>query len=98
MKVLARGGVTLYLRKGEYQIVIKYMEPRGKGALLLAFEQLKKKLKVEGLFDVKYKKPIPFLPSKIGVVTSLGGAVLHDIINVLNRRFGNFHLIINPAC
>lgn len=97
MKVLARGGLTLYSRKGEYQIVIRYMEPRGKGALLLAFEQLKKKLKVEGLFNVKYKKPIPFLPSKIGVVTSLGGAVLHDIMNVLNRRFGNFHLIISPA-
>jgi len=97
MKVLTRGGVTLYLRKGEYQIVVRYMEPKGKGALLIAFEQLKKKLKAEGLFDIKYKKPIPFLPSRIGVVTSLGGAVLHDIKNVLNRRFENHHLIISPS-
>jgi len=97
MKVLTRGGVTLYLRKGEYQIVVRYMEPKGKGALLIAFEQLKKKLKAEGLFDIKYKKPIPFLPSRIGVITSLGGAVLHDIKNVLNRRFENHHLIISPS-
>ncbi len=97
MKVLARGGVTLYLRKGEYQIVVRYIEPKGKGALLIAFEQLKKKLKAEGLFDIKYKKPIPFLPSRIGVVTSLGGAVLHDIKNVLNRRFENHHLVISPS-
>jgi len=97
MKVLTRGEVTLYLRKGEYQIVVRYIEPKGKGALLIAFEQLKKKLKAEGLFDIKYKKPIPFLPSRIGVVTSLGGAVLHDIKNVLNRRFENHHLIISPS-
>jgi len=97
MKVLTRGGVTLYLRKGEYQIVVRYIEPKGKGALLIAFEQLKKKLKAEGLFDIKYKKPIPFLPSRIGVVTSLGSAVLHDIKNVLNRRFENHHLIISPS-
>jgi len=97
MKVLVNGGVTVYSRKGEYQIVVRHMEPKGKGALLIAFEQLKKKLKAEGLFDAKYKKPIPFLPSKIGVVTSLGGAVLHDIKNVLNRRFENYTMIISPS-
>ena len=87
----------MYEPKGEYQIVCEHMEPHGLGALQLAFEQLKKKLQAEGLFDAARKRPLPSLPRKIGIVTSLDGAALRDIIKVLRRRHPNAHLVIRPA-
>jgi len=97
MKVLVFGKITVYERGGQYQIMAQLMEPRGIGALQLAYEQLKQKLYEEGLFDKSRKKPIPLLPDCIGVVTSPTGAAIRDILNVINRRFSNIHLIINPV-
>ncbi|MDP4092052.1 MAG: exodeoxyribonuclease VII large subunit [Bacillota bacterium] len=87
MKVIVRGYVSVFERDGQYQLYAEEMTPDGLGNLHLAFEQLKKKLAAEGLFDEKFKKKIPFLPRTIGVVTSPTGAVIRDICNVLNRRF-----------
>ena len=97
LRVVARGQVSCYEPKGEYQIVCEHMEPHGLGALQLAFDQLKKKLQAEGLFDTARKRPLPSLPRKIGIVTSLDGAAIHDIIKVLRRRHPNAHLVIRPA-
>lgn len=97
MHVIARGRVTLYVKSGRHQIVITYIEPKGKGALQLAFEQLKAKLQKEGLFDEAHKKPLPMLPRKIGVVTSPAGAAIRDILTVLDRRFSNVHVLIYPV-
>ena len=97
MQINGIGRVSLYEPRGTYQIILEYMEPSGIGALQVAFEQLKKKLAAEGLFDDRHKKPIPFLPQKISVITSLTGSVIHDIIRVLNRRFDTIHLEIIPA-
>lgn len=97
MKVLIFGRVSVYERGGQYQIIANVIEPQGIGALQLAFEQLKKKLAEEGLFDSRHKKPIPVLPERIGVVTSATGAAIRDILNVLNRRFSNIQLVIYPA-
>jgi exodeoxyribonuclease VII large subunit len=95
--VIARGRLGVYEPKGEYQLMCEHMQPQGLGALQLAFEQLKKKLKAEGLFDPARKRALPALPRKIGVVTSLDGAALRDIIKVLRRRHPNAHLVIRPA-
>ncbi|MCX8010015.1 MAG: exodeoxyribonuclease VII large subunit, partial [Ignavibacteria bacterium] len=84
MKVLLKGKVTVYEPRGNYQIDVYYMKPLGVGELQLAFEKLKEKLQKEGLFDSKYKKQLPFLPEKIGVVTSSTGSVIRDIINIIN--------------
>ena len=97
LHVVARGRLGVYEPKGEYQIVCEHMEPHGLGALQLAFDQLKKKLQAEGLFDAARKRPLPALPRKIGIVTSLDGAALRDIIKVLRRRHPNAHLVIRPA-
>jgi exodeoxyribonuclease VII large subunit len=97
MHVVARGRLGVYDPKGEYQIVCEHLEPHGLGALQMAFEQLKKKLHAEGLFDPARKRPLPSLPRKIGIVTSLDGAALRDIINVLRRRHPNAHLVIRPT-
>jgi exodeoxyribonuclease VII large subunit len=97
LRVVARGRVSVYEPKGEYQIICEHLEPQGLGALQLAFEQLKKRLQQEGLFDAARKRPLPALPRKIGVVTSLDGAALRDIIKVLSRRYRNLHLVISPA-
>ena len=97
LEVLAHGRLTVYERRGNYQIVLDEMEPRGVGALQLAFEQLKKKLDAEGLFDEARKKPLPMLPRRIGVVTSPTGAAIRDILNVLERRFAGVHVLIYPA-
>src|SRR5689334_408849 len=96
-RVVARGRLTVYEPKGEYQLVCEHLEPQGLGALQLAFEQLKKKLQAEGLFDAARKRPLPALPRKIGIVTSLDGAAIRDIIKVLRRRYANAHLVICPA-
>ena len=97
LRVVARGRVSVYEPKGEYQLVCEHMEPHGLGALQLAFDQLKKRLQAEGLFDAARKRALPALPRKIGIVTSLDGAAIRDIINVLGRRYANAHLVIRPA-
>ena len=97
LRVVARGRVSVYEPKGEYQLVCEHLEPHGLGALQLAFDQLKARLQGEGLFDAARKRPLPSLPRKIGIVTSLDGAAIRDIINVLRRRYANAHLVICPA-
>jgi exodeoxyribonuclease VII large subunit len=97
LRVVARGRVSVYDPKGEYQIVCEHLEPEGLGARQLAFDQLKQRLTAAGLFDARRKRPLPALPRKIGVVTSLDGAVLRDIIQVLRRRFANTHIVIRPT-
>ena len=97
LRVTARGRVSVYDPKGEYQIVCEHMEPQGLGALQLAFDQLKTRLQKEGLFDLSRKRPLPALPRKIGIVTSLEGAAIRDIIKVLRRRHPNAHLVIRAA-
>jgi exodeoxyribonuclease VII large subunit len=95
--VLARGRIDVYDARGEVQFVVEAIEPQGHGALQLAFEQLKKKLAAEGLFDQARKRPLPPLPSRIGVVTSPTGAVIRDILQILERRFPGRHVRIYPA-
>ncbi len=97
LHVVARGRVSVYDPKGEYQFVCEHMEPHGFGARQVAFEQLKKKLQGEGLFEQARKRRLPSLPRKIGIVTSLDGAALRDIIKVLRRRYPNAHLVIRPT-
>ena len=97
LKVVARGKISVYDPKGEYQILCEHMEPKGLGALQQAFEQLKKKLAAEGLFDPARKRPLPALPRRIGLVTSIDGAALRDMIRVLRRRYPNAHLVISPT-
>ena len=97
LKVVARGKVSVYDPKGEYQIICEHLEPKGLGSLQQAFEQLKKKLAAEGLFDPARKRPLPALPRRIGIVTSLDGAALRDIIRVLRRRYPNAHLVLSPT-
>jgi exodeoxyribonuclease VII large subunit len=91
------GSINVYEPRGEYQLNIERMEPRGAGALQLAFEQLKNKLADEGLFDEKRKKPLPYLPQSIGVITSGTGAALRDIVQVLTRRFPGLHIRVLPV-
>jgi exodeoxyribonuclease VII large subunit len=95
--VIARGRLSVYDPRGEYQLVCEFMEPKGLGALQLAYEQLRTRLAAEGLFDEARKRPLPALPRRIGIVTSLEGAALRDIIRVLRRRYPNAHLVIAPA-
>ena len=97
LHVVVRGRVSVYDPKGEYQLVGEHMEPHGLGALQLAFDQLKKKLAAEGLFEPSRKRPLPALPRRIGIVTSIDGAALRDIIRVLRRRYPNAHLVIAPS-
>jgi exodeoxyribonuclease VII large subunit len=95
--VIARGRLGVYEPKGEYQLVCDHLQPHGLGARQVAFEQLKKKLHAEGLFDTARKRALPALPAKIGIVTSLDGAALRDIVKVLNRRHPNVHLVVRPT-
>src|SRR6266511_4295890 len=97
LHVMAFGSVEVYAQRGEYQLVVELLEPRGLGALQLAFEQLKERLAREGLFDARRKRELPALPRKIGVVTSLDGAAVRDIIKVLRRRYANAHVVIRPV-
>ncbi|HTU34096.1 MAG TPA: exodeoxyribonuclease VII large subunit [Candidatus Acidoferrum sp.] len=97
LHVTLRGSVSVYEVRGEYQIYVSHIEPVGLGALQLAFEQLKKKLQEEGLFDASRKKPLPVLPRCIGVVTSPKGAAIRDVLRVLKRRFANVHVQIYPV-
>ena len=97
MAVVVRGRVTIYEDRGELQISAEYLEPKGAGALQIAFEQLKAKLEAEGLFDSARKKPIPSLPQRIGIVTSPQAAALRDILNILQRRHQSANVLIFPA-
>ena len=97
LQVVVRGRVTIYEDRGELQISAEYIEPKGAGSLQLAFEQLKAKLEAEGLFATERKKPIPSLPSRIGVVTSPQAAALRDILNILQRRHHSVNVLIFPA-
>jgi exodeoxyribonuclease VII large subunit len=97
MKVIAFGKLSVYEARGDYQLIVEEIEPKGVGALQLAFQQLKEKLQKEGLFDASHKIPIPHLPTSIGVVTSPTGAAIQDILNIARRRFANVEIIINPV-
>src|SRR5438874_6691338 len=97
LQVVARGRVTIYEARGELQVVAEYLEPKGAGALQVAFEQLKAKLEAEGLFEASRKRPIPGLPRRIGIVTSPQAAALRDILNILQRRHHTANVLIFPA-
>jgi len=97
MEVIAFGSITVYEPRGQYQLIINKIEPKGIGALQLAFLQLKEKLEKEGLFDHTHKKTIPFIPQKIGIVTSPTGAAIKDILNIIDRRFANVEILIYPV-
>jgi exodeoxyribonuclease VII large subunit len=97
VSLIARGRLTLYEARGEYQLVAEFLEPAGLGALQLAFEQLKEKLAAEGLFEPARKKPLPVLPKTVGVITSPTGAAIRDILRVLRRRFANMNVVLFPA-
>src|SRR5438093_2437224 len=97
LQVTVRGSISVYEQRGEYQIYVENLEPVGRGALQLAFEQLKKRLEAEGLFDAARKKPLPLLPSRIGLITSPKGAAVRDVVRILRRRFQNVHLTVFPV-
>ncbi len=97
MEVLCFGRVSLYSVRGDLQLYVEAIEPRGQGALFLAFEQLKKRLWEEGLFDEEKKRPLPFLPQSIGIVTSLKGAALRDMLRILGDRFPDRRVVIRPV-
>ena len=97
LEILAHGRITVYERRGNYQIVLDDMQPKGLGALQLAFEKLKAKLSAEGLFDAGHKQPLPLFPRRIGIVTSPTGAAIRDMLNILGRRFANAHVLVYPA-
>jgi exodeoxyribonuclease VII large subunit len=96
-EVVCCGQVNVYEKQGPYQVNIRYIEPKGKGAQALALEQLKEKLQSEGLFAIEKKRPLPFLSRKVGVATSPTGAAIKDIIKVIGRRYENTEIIISPA-
>ncbi len=97
LQMTVRGSISVYEQRGEYQIYVENLEPIGLGALQLAFEQLKKRLEAEGLFDPARKKPLPLLPSRIGIITSPKGAAVRDVVRILTRRFPNVHLTVYPV-
>jgi exodeoxyribonuclease VII large subunit len=97
LEVLVQGDVSLYEARGELQLVARRLEPRGQGALQLAFEQLRRRLEAEGLFDPLRKRPLPLVPERIGVVTSPTGAAIHDILEVTGRRFPGTAIVIAPT-
>ena len=97
LRVVARGKISVYDVKGEYQLICEHLEPQGFGPLQIAFEQLKKKLAADGLFEASRKRPLPALPRRIGLVTSIDGAALRDMVRVLRRRYPNAHLVISPT-
>ena len=97
MQVLAFGGLDVYAARGQYQLVVEMMEPKGLGALQLAFEQLRRKLGAEGLFDEARKRPLPTFPRVIGIVTSPTGAAIRDMLNIIGRRFADLRILITPV-
>ena len=97
MSVIVRGHITVYEKRGKYQLYVEEIQEEGIGALYRAFEQLKKKLKEEGLFDVVYKKPIPSFPRRIGVITSPTGAAIRDILKITKKRFPHVNILLAPV-
>jgi exodeoxyribonuclease VII large subunit len=97
LQITGLARLSVYEPRGTYQLIFEFIEPKGTGALQLAFEQLKKRLSAEGLFDNRHKKPLPKIPDHISIVTSSSGAVIHDIMNIINRRFPNIVLEIFPV-
>lgn len=97
MHIVCRARLSVYQARGEYQLIIDVAEPLGVGALQIAFEQLKARLGAEGLFSEVHKKPIPFIPRRVGVVTSPSGAVIRDILNITRRRFGSVDILVAPV-
>lgn len=97
MEVVARGRLSVYEPRGDYQIIVEYMEPVGLGSLQLAFEQLKEKLRREGLFDESHKIPLPLLPGRVGIVTSPTGAAVRDILRILKRRNASLDVLLYPV-
>lgn len=97
LHVLAFGGLDVYAARGEYQLVVELMEPKGLGALQLAFEQLKRRLETEGLFDAARKRPLPPFPRTIGIVTSPTGAAIRDMLHIIGRRFADLRILIAPV-
>jgi exodeoxyribonuclease VII large subunit len=97
LHVTVRGSISVYEQRGEYQIYIEHIEPVGLGALQLAFDQLKRRLDAEGLFAASRKKPLPLLPSRIGLITSPRGAAVRDVVRILRRRFHNVHITLYPV-
>ena len=97
LAVLARGRIDVFEARGEYQLIVELLEPQGHGALQLAFEQLKKKLAAEGLFEPTRKRLLPRYPRRIGIVTSPRGAVISDMVQILSRRFPGLHIRLFPA-
>jgi exodeoxyribonuclease VII large subunit len=94
MRIIGMGRLSVYEPRGAYQIILEYLEPSGIGALQVAYEKLKERLANEGLFDEKHKKAIPFLPHKIALITSPSGAAVHDMLNIIDRRFSNVNIQI----
>lgn len=97
LSVVCRGRISVYAQRGQYQLISDVIEPRGIGALQLAFDQLKSRLEAEGLFDPSRKKPLPFLPKRIGIVTSPTGAVILDMLTILERRYENVGAVLYPV-
>jgi len=97
LSVIARGQLSVYEARGEYQLIVELLEPAGLGSLQLAFEQLKTKLAAEGLFDAGRKKALPVLPQTVGIVTSPSGAVVRDMLRVMRRRFRNLNVLLYPV-
>ncbi len=97
MSITGFGRISVYPPRGSYQLIFEYLEPAGAGALQAAFEQLKKKLSAEGLFDAEHKRPLPFIPTRIAVISSPTGAVVHDIIRIIHRRFPDMPIDILPV-
>lgn len=97
MSIVCKGSISIYERDGQYQLYVNEMEPGGIGALYLAYQQLKEKLEKEGLFDIKYKKEIPYMPKKVAIITSPTGAAIKDIISIILRRFPIVELLVFPV-
>ncbi len=97
MGLIARGRISVYDQRGEYQLICEYLEPAGIGALQMAFMQLKERLAKEGLFDEARKRPLPPFPRRVGIITSSTGAAIHDILNVLKRRFASLEVLLYPV-
>ncbi|MGH9793803.1 MAG: exodeoxyribonuclease VII large subunit [Candidatus Acidiferrales bacterium] len=97
LHVTARGSLSVYEQRGDYQLYVEHLEPVGVGSLQLAFEQLKKRLEAEGLFDAARKKPLPVLPRRIGIITSPAGAAVRDILRILRQRFPNANVLVYPV-
>ena len=97
MKVIVQGRIGVYQPRGEYQIILDYLEPLGIGALALAFEQLKQKLAAQGLFNEEIKRPLPLLPQRVAVITSPTGAAIQDFLKIIHRRFANIEITVVPV-